>query len=111
MVPGHVASGGSARSRATSIPVRSRSRVVPWSAARSGLIVGPGQRLGLRPAFPVEDGLPVGALHKHLDLALGLLELAVAQAGEPNALFVQLQRLLHGHLALLHLLDALLRVL
>src|SRR3989442_9007001 len=111
MVAGQVVSEGSARSRAASTSARSRSSVVSRSGVRSGLIVGPGQRLCLRPAFLVEDRLPAGVLHEHLDLALRLLELAVAEAGEPDALFVELQRLLQGQLALLQPLHDLLELL
>src|SRR6266705_5773701 len=111
MVAGHFASEGRARSRAASTSARSPASVASRSGAGSGLIVGPGQRLRLGPAFPVEDGLPARVLHEHLDLALGLLELAVAEAGEPDALFVELQRLLQGQLALLELLHALLELL
>src|SRR5438128_1933325 len=104
MVAGHFVSEGSARSRAASTSARSPSSVASRSGVRSGLIVGPGHRLRLRPAFLVEDRLPAGVLHEHLDLALGLLELAVAQAGEPDAVLVELQGFLEGQLALLELL-------
>src|SRR3989442_1214940 len=104
MVAGHFVSEGSARSRAASTSARSPSRVASRSGVLSGLIVGPGQRLRLRPAILVEDRLPARVLHEHLDLALGLLELAVAEAGGPDALFRELQGLLQGQLALLQLL-------
>src|SRR6266704_3860052 len=111
MVAGQVVSEGSARSRAASTSARSPSSVASRYGVRSGLIVGPGQRLRLRPAFLVEDRLPARVLHQHLDLALGLLQLAVAEAGEADALLVELQRLLQGQLALFELLHDLLELL
>src|SRR6266704_2606189 len=111
MVAGQVVSEGSARSRAASTPARSPSSVASRSGVRSGRIVGPGQRLRLGPAILVEDRLPARVLHEHLDLALGLLELAVAEAREPDPLFVELQRLLEGQLALLELRHDLLELL
>src|SRR3989442_14453110 len=96
MVAGHFVSEGSARSRAASTSARSPSSVASRSGVRSGLIVGPGQRLRLRPAILVEDRLPARVLHEHLDLALGLLELAVAEAGEPGGPLLERPRLLRG---------------
>src|SRR5262245_8222289 len=114
MVAGHAVSGGSAASSAFSRSARSRSCSAAVAAAASGrdvVIFRAGNRLRARPALGVEHHVSPGVLDQHLDLALGLLQLAVAEAREPDALLVELQRLLEGELALLELLDDLLQLL
>src|SRR5258706_5785726 len=111
MVPGQAVSLGSARSRAASTSARIRSRARSRSGSAPVIVLGAGQGLRLRAAVLVEEGLAARVLHEHLDLALRLLELAVAEAGEPDALLVELERLLEGQLALLELLDDLLELL
>src|SRR5258706_16474767 len=111
MVPGQAVSLGSARSRAASTSARIRSRARSRSGSAPVIVLGAGQGLRLRAAVLVEEGLAARVLHEHLDLALRLLELAVAEAGEPDALLVELERLLEGQLAPLQLLDDLLELL
>src|SRR6478735_6667436 len=103
MVAGHADAGGSAASRASSTARRRASS----SAARSSLSASPvaaGERRLLRPPGGVERDLAAGVLQEELDLALRLLQLAVAQAGETDPLFVEHERLLQGQVALLELL-------
>src|SRR5260221_11860920 len=106
MVPGQAVSLGSARSRAASTSARIRSRARSRSGSAPVIVLGAGQGLRLRAAVLVEEGLAARVLHEHLDLALRLLELAVAEAGEPDAPPRERWRLLRGRLPPLRLLDA-----
>ena len=54
-----------------------------------------------RPALRVEHGLAPRVLQEHLDPALGLLELPVAEPGQADAVLVEPQGLLEGQLAFL----------
>ena len=74
----------------------------PRRGSASGCVTRPASRSALRLATRV--------LEQHLDLALGLLELAVAQPRQPDALLVELQRLLERQLAALELLHDLLEL-
>src|SRR5690348_3571537 len=100
MVGGQSDSTGRAASRAASIRRRRASSLC--SAARSLVSDSPvaareGRLLGT--AAGVEDEVPALVLEEQLDLALRLLELGVAEAREPHALFVEDERLLERQLA------------
>src|SRR5438477_4462615 len=110
MVAGHADSGGRAASRAASTSLRRASS----SAARSSLSASPvaaRERRLLRAAGGVRRDLPAAVLEEELDLALGLLELGVAQAGEADAFLVEDERLLEGQVTLLELLHDLVQLL
>src|SRR6185295_13552061 len=110
MVDGQSDSAGRAASSAAS----TRRRRASSPAARSPLSDSPvAAREGRLPgsAARVEDEIPARVLEEQLDLALRLLQLGVAEAREPHALFVEDERLLEGQLALLELLDDLVQLL
>src|SRR5262245_29066561 len=111
MVAGHALSGGRAASRAFSTRPRSRSPSAAPGSGRGVVIVGTRQRLRPRLPLGVEHDVPARVLDQHLDPALRLLELAVAEAREADALLVELQRLFEGEVALLQLLHDLLELL
>src|SRR5262245_64533428 len=115
MVAGQASSGGNARSSAASIRARRSSSAPARPCARApalrlaAILGGEGLGAGLAPG--VQRRLTARVLHQELDLAFRLLELGVAEAGEPDALFVELQRLLERQLPLLEALDDLLELL
>src|SRR5688572_13849156 len=116
MVAGHAVSGGRARSSAASrmgrfTPIQVARGDVGAGSARGGLVT---RRLlegrGLRAALLVEDEVAAGILQQQLDLALRLLELGVAEAGQLDAFFVEDERLLERQLAFFQALHDLLEL-
>src|SRR5262245_52042317 len=115
MVAGQASAEGSAWSRAASTSARRPPRTASPAAdgASDGPVILFRARQRTRPWLPllVQQGFAARVLHQHLDLALGLLQLAMAEPGQPDALLVELQRLLEGQVALLQLLHDLLELL
>src|SRR5262245_30080624 len=120
IVSGQAPAGGSAWSSRWSTSARRSSRPAPGPAAVvSGLaVMVPGaagvigrERSRPRPSFGVHDRFSPRVLHQHLDLALGLFQLRVAQARQADPLLVQAERFLERQLALLQALDNVLELL
>src|SRR5512143_761859 len=111
MVAGQTLSAGRALSRAASTMRRRSTRAAARApnsgdagARLEGDVVVPlrrRERLCPRLSVGVLDQIALGVLEQHLDLPLGLLQLAVAQTRQLNPLLVEPQRLLEGKFSLL----------